>query len=220
MEAVAGTFHGVRSSGPKLAKAGHTEESPPTMLRFPLRSRRPGLGFAAVFLALAGLATAQDLARWPAPKDGWWRELEAGEQATYEMVQGPRAGRRVMRVERVEGSRVTVSFQQQQGDETPAVQTTTIDLADPTDAGDLELPEGATLKKVGSEDVKVGDRALRCDRYEVALDGPTGHIAMTTWHSAQLPPVFMGGVVKLESTASGIKASITLVDYQGRLLGQ
>jgi hypothetical protein len=28
----------------------------------------------------------------------------------------------------------------------------------------------------------------------------------------------MGGVVKLESSAGGIKARITLVDYQGKLL--
>jgi hypothetical protein len=187
------------------------------MFRSSFRPLAAAAAIVALF-GLGGLALAQDLARWPAPRDGWWRALEAGEQATYEMVQGPRAGRRIMRVERVEGSRVTVSFQQQQGDEPAAVQTTTIDLADPTDAGDLDLPEGARLKKVGSEDVKVGERALRCDRYEVSLDGPLGKVAMTTWHSSQLPPVFMGGVVKLESSAGGIKATITLVDYQGKLL--
>lgn len=189
-------------------------------MRSILHPRRPALAVAAALIAAAGLATAQEIARWPAPRDGWWRELEAGEQATYELVQGGRAGRRVMRVERIEGSRVTVSFQQQHGDEPAARQTATIDLADPTEAGDLELPEGASLKKVGAEDVKVGERALRCDRYEVSLQGPMGPIAMTTWHSTQLPPVFMGGVVKLESSAGGIRARITLVDYQGKLLGE
>ncbi len=172
----------------------------------------------ALVTALIGVAAGQELTRWPAPPDGWWRSLDAGEQATYELSQGGLTGRRVMIVERIEGSRVTVSFEQSIGGAPAVRQLATVDLADPTDQGDLALPEGAKLTRVRAEEVAVGDRRLACDVYEVVIDGPQGAIMMTTWHAPKLPPVFMGGVVKLTSSAGGAKASITLVDYKGRLL--
>lgn len=175
----------------------------------------------AALLALTGLvgvAAAQELTRWPTPPDGWWDVLEAGEQATYVLSQGGQEGRRVMTVERLEGSRVTVSFEQSVGGGAPIRQLATVDLADPTDQGDLALPEGATLTRRGAEELKVGDRLLRCDVYDVVVEGPAGRVALTTWHAAKLPPVFMGGVVKLTSTSGGGEASITLVEYKGRLL--
>ncbi len=177
--------------------------------------RAAALGAA---LLLAGVCAAQELTRWPTPPDGWWRSLDAGEQATYELTQGGLSGRRVMIVERIEGSRVTVSFEQSVGDAPAVRQLATIDLADPTDQGDLALPEGARLTRVRAEEVAVGERKLACDVYDVVIDGPQGPITMTTWHAPKLPPVFMGGVVKLTSKAAGAQATVTLVDYKGRLL--
>ncbi|MCO5170816.1 MAG: hypothetical protein M9894_31190 [Planctomycetes bacterium] len=190
---------------------------------------RPAACLAPVALLGAllgvGLAAGQDLARWPAPPEGWWRRLEGGERAVYALTQGPRTGRRVMTVERIEGSRVTVSFEQAYGhdgshDAPAARHAATIDLADPTDAGDLTLPEGARLTRVGREEVKVGERAFACDVYEVALEGPRGAVAMKAWHAPALPPVFMGGVVKLTSRLAGHEASIALTEYKGALLGE
>lgn len=192
-----------------------------------LRPTRPAAWLAPVALLVAllggGLAIGQDPARWPAPPEGWWRRLEGGERAVYALTQGQRTGRRVMVVERIEGSRVTVSFEQAHGDAgeaPPARQSATIDLADPTEAGDLTLPEGARLTRVGREELKVGARAFACDVYEVALEGPRGAVAMKAWHAPSLPPVFMGGVVKLTSRLAGHEASITLTEYQGALLGE
>jgi hypothetical protein len=94
----------------------------------------------------------------------------------------------------------------------------TLDVADPVDVGDLGLPEGARLTKVRSETLKVGARELTCDVYVVTLEGPLGKVSITAWHCPKLPPVFMGGVVKLESRVAGIEASITLAEYEGDLL--
>lgn len=179
---------------------------------------KPTIRALCVAVALVGAALGQELTRWPAPPDGWWRSLDAGEQATYELRQGGLTGRRVMTVERIEGSRVTVSFEQAIGGAPPVRQMATIDLADPTDQGDLALPEGTKIVRVRAEEVAVGERTLPCDVYEVAIEGPKGPIRMTTWHSSKLPPVFMGGVVKLESSVGGAEASVALVDYKGRLL--
>jgi hypothetical protein len=175
--------------------------------------------FLAWLALLAGLAVAQD-ARWPAPPDGWWRGLTGDERATYELRQGPRAGRRTLAIERVEGSRLTVSDEQREADGAPRRQSSTIDVQDPQDVGDLALPPGARLERTGQEELKVGERSLTCDVYDVTLQGPRGVVSMTTWHCPRLPPVFMGGVVKLVSRAGGIEASLTLVEYHGKLIGE
>lgn len=188
------------------------------MTETPTTTLRAAAAALGLVCALVGVAAAQELTRWPTPPDGWWRSLDAGEQATYELQQGGLSGRRVMIVERIEGSRVTVSFEQSVGAAPAVRQLATVDLADPTDQGDLALPEGARLTRVRAEEVAVGDRRLSCDVYDVVIDGPQGAITMTTWHAPKLPPVFMGGVVKLTSKAAGLEASITLVDYKGRLL--
>jgi hypothetical protein len=113
-----------------------------------------------------------------------------------------------------------VSLEQREG-EAPAVrQRASLDVTDPEDTGDLSLPEGATLTKTGTETLKVGGRSLACDKYDVVLPGPRGQVTMTTWHCPRLPPVFMGGVVKLVSRSGGVEATITLVEYEGKLLGE
>lgn len=180
---------------------------------------RPAPRLAALAaVLLASVAAGQDPSRWPTPPANWWRSLGTGTRATYEMKQGPRAARRVMKVEQVEGSRVTVSFEQTDGTAAPCRMSATLDVADPVDVGDLALPEGARLTKVRTEAIQVGGRELTCDVYEVALEGPLGKVSITAWHCPKLPPVFMGGVVKLASRVAGIEASISLVEYEGELL--
>src|SRR5262245_43121220 len=111
---------------------------------------------AAALVLLAALAGAQDAPRWPAPPDGWWRSLQGGERATYAVSQGPRTCRRTLAVDAVDGSRITISDEQREGEAPPRRQSTTIDVADPLDVGDLTLPEGAHFTRTGQERVRVG----------------------------------------------------------------
>lgn len=181
------------------------------------------LGLLAGLGAGAGAlrdARAQEPARWPAPPAGWWTSLKGGERATYEVRQGERATRRVLRLERVEGARLTLSLDERSPDGgTPlSCATATIDAEGDDVQGDLNLPEGAKLARAGQETVTVGPLHLACDVYEVTIVSPLGPVTMTAWHCPRLPPVFMGGTVKLRSQAAGAEATIALVAYEGELL--
>jgi hypothetical protein len=185
------------------------------------------LASAPLLLALllgagAVVGLAQDPVRWPTPPAGWWSGLQGGERATYEVRQGEHAARRVLRLEKVEGAELTLSLEERTPDGATRLgcASATIDASGDEVQGDLNLPAGATLTRAGAETLVVGARSLACDIYEVTIKGPLGRVTMTAWHCPRLPPVFMGGTVKLRSKAEGVEATITLVDYEGQLLAE
>jgi hypothetical protein len=64
--------------------------------------------------------------------------------------------------------------------------------------------------------LKVGDRSFKCTEYEVKNYNTT----MKACYSAELPPVFNGGNIVMETDAEGVKATVTLTDFSGKKVGE
>jgi len=164
----------------------------------------------AVLLGITGTALAGDSV-WPTSPRGWWKSLKGGESATYEMVMGQTVIKIVTTISKVEGSKITVTTQDQEGKTTMPAQQETIDAAI-TDVG--ALPLGAVVRKGKSITVEAGDDSFECTVYHVEING----MKMKNCRSSRLPPIFNSGVVKMEAESDdGYRTTLILKKYTGAL---
>lgn len=154
----------------------------------------------------------------PTPPDGWWNGLGEGGKypsASFQLEQ--------------EGAPVTLNFviTEIKGDsiifttesvipglELPKqVQRIHAPSSELTQ-GAAGLPEGAMVKKLGTETLTVDGQKWDCTIYEVSFGGQT----MKVWHSSELLPLFSGGNVKLETESGGMVVKMIMTKYSGRRL--
>ncbi len=165
----------------------------------------------AALLGVTGTALAGDSV-WPTSPRGWWKSLRGGESATYEMVMGQTVIKVVTTINKVEGSKITLTTQDQEGKTTMPAQQETIDAAI-TDVG--ALPLGASVRKGKSITVEVENNSFKCTIYHVEING----IKMENCRSSRLPPIFNSGVVKMKAESEdGYRTTLILKKYTGALL--
>jgi hypothetical protein len=143
----------------------------------------------------------------PAPPDGWWEQVQAGDYATYEMSQMGMQFTMKLQVDAREGSSITFTTTMEmvggpQGGMPP--QTQTIDFGDPAQlTANTKLPKGSTVKKVGEETITAAGREWSCAVYEVEGMERGQKVKMKLWHNPELLPVFSNGSVKMEVEIMG-----------------
>ena len=162
---------------------------------------------AGLFLTIGRTSLADE---WPVPKDGWWKDVRPGSSATYSMTMGAMATTMVMTVDKVKGSKITVTTRTFSGDEDLGAQSITID-AKTNPLGGAPLPPGTELAKLRTSSVTVGGEAFIATLYEIESNGTKA----TVWHSSALPPCFAGGAVKLVLDGH-MKTTMTLIAYDPR----
>ncbi len=170
------------------------------------------LAAVLILTGLCGNSLAGDV--WPEPMDGWWKKLSPGDSAIFEMKAGPHNVKTTVSILKVEGSKITFSNQAVvAGNEIPA-QTNTLDVN--SKEANLTVPSDATVRKIGNQTFKAGDKTFKCTEYEVTVKGQTSNVC----YSSQLPVIYSGGNVWMKSNAGGQATSMTLIEYKGTMLGK
>ncbi len=186
------------------------------------------------FTSCRTLGTASGGDTFPIPVEGWWKSLKGGETAVYETVAIPEDQfsryfyintKRVIIIEKVEGSNITVSRKYFLKGREPFKKTETFDVAN-----DPRYTEGRTeghispeyvLKERNDTIIEAGGQRYNCTIYDVE-----SKVAKVTkgewWVSPQLPPIINEGLVKIVvRLKNGNKDYIletTLKSYNGSLL--
>ena len=70
------------------------------------------------------------------------------------------------------------------------------------------------VEQIESTTCQVGGLELDCTLYEIVVEETTSRV----WHAPAIPPVFMGGVVRVEATMGGQTFETTMTSYSGALL--
>ncbi len=148
--------------------------------------------------------------------DGWWEQVEAGCEGVYEIATPRMPMTQTLTVESVEGSLVTISVSVSMGGQTMPPQSQSVDFAEenPTDITG-SLPPGSEVEEIGEETIEVDGVSFECTIYDVTMDQMGQTVTMRMWLCPQLPPVFMGGLVKLEQESDEGTTTVTLTSFTG-----
>ncbi len=168
---------------------------------------------SALFVAGA-CSTALAADEWPGPPSGWWEVLRAGDSATFEMESGERRVTSKITIIGVDGQFITFSTQTrtEKGPEPEHIQT--VDARSPEAGG--SAPPDAVIIEGTSEVYEAGGSVFDCTKYEVMLKD----LAIEVCHSAQLPVIYNGGNVWLETSVEDMVSTIRLKEYTGEMLGK
>jgi hypothetical protein len=150
---------------------------------------------------------------WPGPKENWWEELKGGESATFDMTFGSDIKMKlIIEIVKVEGTMITFTTKTfLDGDPLPE-NTQTVDAKGKEAGG--QLPSEATVLKIEDKTFQAGDKTFDCTEYSIEVND----VAMKVCHSRQLPAIFSGGNVTLETEAEGTTTTFTLKEYNGKML--
>lgn len=164
-----------------------------------------------LMFAFTGILAAQD--SWPKPVSKWWTQLEGGEKATFEMDMGQMVMTMEITIDKVDGSKITMTNRSSVGENTMPEQTQTVDAVAETEeiSG---IPAGSSVNKGKSDTFTAGSTKLDYTVYDLTVEGEK----MTVWHSKELPPIFSGGNVWMETSTAQGPITVKLTDYQGTLL--
>jgi hypothetical protein len=131
-------------------------------------------------------------------------------------------------IESVEGSQITLSTAVSMMGNAMPPQQQVIDASTLTAEGGVALMQGMggpqasqapsdldiDIRRIEDTTCRVGTLELACTEYEVIAEGMTSRV----WHAPQIPPVFVGGVVRAEATISGQSFVSSMTSYTGRLI--
>jgi hypothetical protein len=165
-----------------------------------------------------------DTTELPKPADGWWKSLEGGETAKYEVVQMGQSMEMVLTVDSIEGTTLTFTAKMRMpgGMEAPP-QTQTVDLND-ENALKGDMPADSKVTKVGEETIELAGRSWDCTIYDIEGTNQGVPLKMKMWHCPDLPPVFNNSSVKMEMEVEQggmkINASMLLVAYGKNLVDE
>ncbi len=166
-------------------------------------------------LLLATPLLAQDT--MPTPPENWWENLQADDgsypSATYAVTAGAVAMKMTLSIDRIEGTLMTYTVVTAMGGNEMPGQTQTVDLAE--GGGAQKLPEGAKVTRGETVTVEAAGTSFECTIYSIEL--PNQKIQM--WHSPQIPPIFHGSGVKMDTNNAGQEANMMLESYTGKLIG-
>ena len=193
-----------------------------------------GLASTIVLTCAIPAGSVEAQFNWPIPPANWWTDLDAGDypSATFEMNMGM-SMTITQSIETVSGTQITVSTAMSMMGNSMPGQSQVIDAATMTPAGAVEMiqsfgglegnqmtPEEARaameamVSRIESTTCRVGGLELDCTLYEIVVEETTNRL----WHAPAIPPVFMGGVVRLEATMGDQTFETTMTSYSGALL--
>jgi hypothetical protein len=110
----------------------------------------------------------------------------------------------------VEGSKITFSTKMTVDGTPLPEQKQTVDVN--SKAADSTLPGDAVVTKIGEKVFKASGESFTCTEYKVK----TYNATMNICHSPELPVIFSGGNVVMETKSGSVTSKVTLKEYTGK----